>query len=181
MVASDAGMHPEQVQDGPTSVTVVAREYEADVRVAAKTVAADGIVTLELREVGGHPLPEWQPGAHVDLIIGNGVPTRQYSLCSDPADRSTYRLGILRDDNGGGGSIYVHDRLTEGDLVRIRGPRNNFRLAPSPRYLFIAGGIGVTPIVPMIAAVAAAGADWRLTRRPHPGGNGVRRAARRRP
>ncbi|MGH3178948.1 MAG: PDR/VanB family oxidoreductase, partial [Streptosporangiaceae bacterium] len=63
---------------------------------------------------------------------------------------------------GGGGSRFVHDRLRAGDTVRVRGPRNNFELAPSPRYQFIAGGIGITPILPMIAAASAAGADWRL-------------------
>ncbi len=118
MVASDPGMHLEQVQRGPTSVTIVAREYEADVRVAAKRTDADGVVTLDLREVGGHPLPVWEPGAHVDLILGDAAPTRQYSLCGDPADRFTYRLGVLRDAAGGGGSVYVHDRLAEGDVVR---------------------------------------------------------------
>jgi ferredoxin-NADP reductase len=162
MVASEPGLHLEQVQHGPTSVTVVAKEYEADVRVASKSAAASGIVLLELREAGGHPLPVWEPGAHVDLILGNGAPTRQYSLCGDPADRLVYRLGILRDAEGGGGSTYVHDRLAEGDVVRIRGPRNNFPLVPAASYLFIAGGIGVTPLVPMIAAAEAAGANWRL-------------------
>ncbi len=98
---------------------------------------------------------------HVDLIL-DGVPTRQYSLCGDPADHHLWRLGILRDANGGGGSRFVHDRLRAGDTVRVRGPRNNFELAGSLRYQFIAGGIGITPILPMIAAASAAGADWRL-------------------
>ena len=162
MVASEPGLHLEQVQHGPTSVTVVAREYEADVRVAAKTVAAEGVVAIELREVGGRPLPTWEPGAHIDLILGEDAPTRQYSLCGNPADRFAYRLGVLRDAGGGGGSVHVHDRLAVGDVVRLRGPRNNFPLVSSPRYLFIAGGIGVTPLLPMIAAAEAAGADWHL-------------------
>ena len=117
--------------------------------------------TLALRDVNGHPLPAWEPGAHVDLIL-DSAPTRQYSLSGDPADRHEYRLGILRDPGGRGGSLYVHDRLSEGDVVRIRGPRNNFPLVPSPRYLFIAGGIGITPILPMIRAAESAGAEWRL-------------------
>jgi ferredoxin-NADP reductase len=162
-------MHLEQARHGPTSVTLVAREYEADVGVAAKRVVAEGVVALELREAGGHPLPAWEPGAHVDLVLGDRVPTRQYSLCGDPADRFTYRLGVLRDADGGGGSVYVHDRLAEGDVVRIRGPRNNFPLVASPRYLFIAGGIGVTPLLPMVAAAKAAGADWQL----HYGGHSL--------
>jgi cytochrome P450/ferredoxin-NADP reductase len=144
-----------------TTVTVAAREFEADVRVEAKDVAADGVVTLGLREMDGHPLPRWDPGAHVDLILEH-APTRQYSLCGDPADHRVWRLGILRDPAGRGSSLYVHDRLRVGDTARVRGPRNNFPLVGSPRYLFIAGGIGITPILPMIAAAEAAGAGWEL-------------------
>jgi cytochrome P450/ferredoxin-NADP reductase len=145
-----------------TDSTVVTRELETEVRVAAKEHESDGVVALTLRTVDGAPLPAWTPGAHVDLILGGGVPNRQYSLCGDVEDLGAYRLGILRDAEGGGGSRHVHDRLATGDVVRVRGPRNNFALTPSPRYLFIAGGIGITPILPMIAAADAAGAEWRL-------------------
>ena len=145
-----------------TDTTVVTRELETDVRVTAKEYKADGVVALTLRAVDGTPLPAWTPGAHVDLILADGAPNRQYSLCGDVADLGAYRLGILRDPDGGGGSRHVHDRLTVGDVVRVRGPRNNFALVPAPRYLFIAGGIGITPILPMIAAAEAAGAEWRL-------------------
>jgi ferredoxin-NADP reductase len=119
------------------------------------------VAALTLHELEGQPLPHWEPGAHVDLII-DGVATRQYSLCGDPNDHDTWRLGILRDANGSGGSLYVHDQLHPGDIVRIRGPRNNFPLAASPHYLFIAGGIGITPMLPMIRTAHAAGADWQL-------------------
>ena len=139
----------------------VTREFEADVRVESKRQVADGVVALTLREIGGSPLPRWSPGAHVDLVL-DGVPTRQYSLCGDPADHQVWRLGILRDADGGGGSRFVHDRLRAGEVIRIRGPRNNFGLADSPSYLFVAGGIGITPILPMIAAAQAASADWHL-------------------
>jgi ferredoxin-NADP reductase len=129
--------------------------------VEGKDEVADGVVALTLRQIADSPLPRWSPGAHVDLIL-DGVPTRQYSLCGDPADHHLWRLGILRDAQGGGGSRFVHDRLRAGDTVRVRGPRNNFELVDSPRYQFIAGGIGITPILPMIAAASAAGADWNL-------------------
>ena len=106
------------------------------------------------------------PRSNVTLAgIGFGAgpnfdgPTRQYSLCGDCSDRRTWRLGILREPDGRGGSRYVHDTLQAGDTVRIRGPRNNFALIDAPRYLFIAGGIGITPILPMIRAVEAAGAE----------------------
>ena len=145
-----------------TDTTVVTRELETEVRVVAKDERAEGVVALTLKTLDGAPLPEWAPGAHVDLVLGGGVPNRQYSLCGDVADPGAYRLGILRDAGGGGGSRHVHDRLAAGDVVRVRGPRNNFALVPSPRYLFIAGGIGITPILPMIAAAEAAGAEWRL-------------------
>ena len=72
-----------------------------------------------------------------------------------PGRPPTYRLGVLRDPDGRGGSLHVHDRLQLGDTVRVRGPRNHFALAPAPRYLFIAGGIGITPILPMVAEAEA--------------------------
>jgi cytochrome P450/ferredoxin-NADP reductase len=153
--------HVEAVHHRTTSVTLAAAELETVARVAAKRTAADGVVALTLRDVDGHPLPPWEPGAHVDLIL-DGVPTRQYSLCGDLADHHEYRLGILRDANGRGSSLHVHDRLHDGDTVRVRGPRNNFPLVGSRRYLFIAGGIGITPILPMIRAAEAAGSDWQL-------------------
>jgi ferredoxin-NADP reductase len=153
--------HVEAVHHRTTTVTLAAAELETTARVAVKHEAADGVVALTLQQLDGRPLPPWEPGAHVDLIL-DGAPTRQYSLCGDPADHSEYRLGVLRDPAGRGSSRFVHDRLQEGDTVRVRGPRNNFPLVDSPRYLFIAGGIGITPILPMIRAVEAAGADWRL-------------------
>ena len=153
--------HVEEVHHRTTTMTLTTVEYETDVRVAAKRVEADGVVSLTLHDVGGRALPPWTPGAHVDLILGD-APTRQYSLCGDPADHGEYRVGVLRDPNGRGGSLHVHDRLRTGDVVRIRGPRNNFELAPAPRYLFIAGGIGITPILTMIRSAEAAGAQWRL-------------------
>jgi len=161
MIRNERPPHLETVRHQSTSVTLVTREFEADVHVETKDQVADGVVALTLRQVDKHPLPRWAPGAHVDLII-DGVPMRQYSLCGEPRDHHRWRLGILRDQDGGGGSRYVHDRLQVGEVVRVRGPRNNFELVESPGYLFIAGGIGITPILPMIAAAEAAGADWQL-------------------
>jgi len=153
--------HVEAVQHRSTRLTLATREFEADVRVGRKDAVAEGVVALTLQAVDGQPLPRWEPGAHVDLILGSAA-TRQYSLCGDPRDRHTWRLGILRDPNGSGGSLHVHDRLQAGDVVRVRGPRNNFPLVESPRYLFVAGGIGITPILAMIRSAEAAGAHWQL-------------------
>ena len=118
-------------------------------------------MALCLRRPDGGELPPWDPGAHVGLTLPNGI-VRQYSLCGDPADRLSWRIAVLREPDGTGGSRFVHDQLAAGDLVLADGPRNNFPLTASRRYLFIAGGIGITPILPMVAAAEAAGAEWRL-------------------
>ncbi|MGA8211398.1 MAG: cytochrome P450, partial [Nocardioidaceae bacterium] len=120
-----------------TTLTLLSdtREVETRAVVQRKELVAAGVVALTLRPVADEPFPSWQPGAHVDLEL-DGAPARQYSLCGDPADPTTMRLGILRDPDGRGSSLFVHDRLQQGDSVTVRGPRNNFPLAPSPRYLF---------------------------------------------
>ena len=132
--------------------TLVVREHVA---------VADGVAALVLGAADGAELPAWQPGAHVDLLLGNGL-TRQYSLCGEPSDRGTYRVGVLREDTGGGGSRFVHDDLRPGSTVPVRAPRNHFRLESAAHYVFVAGGIGITPILTMIAEAEAAGADWTL-------------------
>ena len=140
-----------------------APEYELDAVVGSRHVAAEGVVVLTLRAADGGPLPPWEPGAHVDLLLPGPDDTlvRQYSLCGDPADRYEWQLGVLREPAGRGGSAHVHT-LRPGSSVRVRGPRNHFPLLPSPRYLFIAGGIGITPLRTMVAGAQAAGAEWEL-------------------
>jgi cytochrome P450/ferredoxin-NADP reductase len=146
-----------------TKLTLLSATQELETRavVDRKELVAEGVVALTLRPVADKPFPSWEAGAHVDLEL-DGAPARQYSLCGDPSDPSSVRLGVLRDPDGRGSSLFVHDRLQEGDSVTVRGPRNNFPLVPSPRYLFIAGGIGITPMLAMIRAAEAAGADWQL-------------------
>ncbi|MFD6491779.1 PDR/VanB family oxidoreductase [Streptomyces sp. NPDC060188] len=134
---------------------------ESELVVARRESVADGVVALTLRHPRGAELPGWEPGAHIDLVLGPGL-ERQYSLCGDPAERREWRIAVLREPDGRGGSAQVHDRLAEGTAVRARGPRNHFALAPAPRYRFVAGGIGITPILPMLAAAEAAGAQWTL-------------------
>ncbi|MFF7393508.1 PDR/VanB family oxidoreductase [Streptomyces scabiei] len=135
--------------------------HEVELIVDSREFVADGVLALTLRHPLGEELPLWEPGAHIDVLLGPGL-ERQYSLCGDPADRHTWRIGVLREPDGRGGSAYVHTELARGDKVRVRGPRNNFALEPVPRYLFVAGGIGITPILPMLAAAEAAGAQWSL-------------------
>lgn len=145
----------------PTRARPAYREVEVDVEVRRREAVADSVVTLTLADPNGADLPEWAPGAHIDLIMTPSL-VRQYSLCGDTANRAEWRVGVLLDPNSRGGSPFVHDKLHEGTTVRVRGPRNHFPLVGSPQYQFIAGGIGVTPIVPMLVAAEAAGADWRL-------------------
>jgi ferredoxin-NADP reductase len=141
--------------------TTTLREAEGDLVVESAITVADGVVALTLADPNGQPLPPWTPGAHVDLIMGPDL-VRQYSLCGSPSDSRTIRIGVLREPHSRGGSAYVHDRLSPGTTVRVRGPRNHFPLVASPRYLFVAGGIGITPLLPMMAEATAAGAQWSL-------------------
>lgn len=132
-----------------------------ELTVLDKSVTAAGVVTLTLARPDRGRLPDWAPGAHIDLTLANGT-TRQYSLCGDRRDAHTYRVGVLREHAGRGGSAFVHDVLEVGDVVGLGGPRNNFAMVPSPRYLFIGGGIGITPLVPMVHQADLIGAEWAL-------------------
>jgi ferredoxin-NADP reductase len=138
----------------------IVREFEADLRVVEANSGATDVVVLDLAAPDGTDLPPWTPGAHVDLVLGDDL-VRQYSLAGSPADRGRWRVGVLRTPDSRGGSKAVHE-IAAGDTVRVRGPRNHFPMVASPRYLFIAGGIGITPMLPMIEEAEAAGADWRL-------------------
>lgn len=121
---------------------------------------AEGIARLVVRDPSGGQLPSWAPGAHIDIVLENGM-TRQYSLCGNPKDLSVYEIAVLREQDSRGGSAYIHEQLREGHKVDIRGPRNNFPIVAASGYIFIAGGIGITPILPMLDAVSES-SDWRL-------------------
>ena len=136
-------------------------EHVEEVVVWDRTEVAEGVVTLTLADPGGGELPGWTPGAHVDLLLTPEL-TRQYSLCGSPSDRDRWRIGVLLDEGGRGGSKHVHAMVQPGTRVQVRGPRNNFPLAAAGRYVFVAGGIGITPLVPMIAEAEATEAEWRL-------------------
>jgi ferredoxin-NADP reductase len=122
---------------------------------------ADDIVMVTLSRPDGGELPEWAPGAHLDVVLATGL-KRQYSLCSDPADRSAWRVAVLRESDGRGGSEFVHTSVSVGSVVTVRGPLNHFPFEAAPTYVFVAGGIGITPLLPMIAAADAAGVEWSL-------------------
>lgn len=147
--------------DNKIAVTGHRHLQETSATLTSKAMKSETVAELVFSAVDGSALPEWQPGAHIDLMIP-GAPTRQYSLCGDPSDLSSYRLGVLREEESRGGSRYIHDSLEPGDTVTLRGPRNNFALKESTRYIFIAGGIGITPLLPMISAAELQGSDWEL-------------------
>ncbi|MFF8843828.1 PDR/VanB family oxidoreductase [Streptomyces sp. NPDC015127] len=126
--------------------------------ITERTHPADGVVRLRLEAAG---LPAWQPGAHIDLVLPSGL-VRQYSLCGDPAAPGTYTIAARLVENGRGGSREVHEQLRVGQEVEIRGPRNRFPLTAASSYVFVVGGIGITPVLPMLRSLAASGADWRL-------------------
>ncbi len=143
------------------TLTTELREAEFDMIVVKREDTAGDVAAFTLREVHGQELPCWQPGAHIDLLVPDIGP-RQYSLCGDTSDRRHWRVAILKESAGRGGSRYLHETLAVDSTIRARGPRNHFPLVPSDNYLFIAGGIGITPILPMVAAVDRVRANWRL-------------------
>lgn len=126
-------------------------------RVAARETVAEGVVRLRLE---GVDLPRWEPGAHIDLVLPSGL-VRQYSLCGDPADTSSYTVAVRLVRDGRGGSREVHEQVREGTELEVRGPRNRFPLIAAPSYVFVVGGIGITPVLPMLRALPE-GTDWRL-------------------
>ena len=150
------------LSDAPTTaMSTVFSERRADLVVTARDMRAEGVISLTLADPTGAKLPAWTPGAHIDLLLDDTV-VRQYSLCGSPGDQHTWRIGVLLDPGGRGGSRRVHESMNVGDAVAVRGPRNHFPLLAADRYVFIAGGIGITPILPMLEAATDAGADWQL-------------------
>lgn len=137
--------------------------YPEDLRlqVCQADMVADRVRRLVLRDPRGRRLPDWTPGSHIDVVLPDHT-TRQYSLCGDRWDTFSYQIAVLREPNGRGGSAYIHDTLRVGQLIGIGGPRNHFAMVPAQRYLFIAGGIGITPLLPMIEQAKMLGIEWSL-------------------
>lgn len=125
------------------------------------TWEAEDVLSVVLADPAGGELEPWTLGAHIDLVLPNGV-IRQYSLCGSPAERRSWKIAVLNEPASSGGSRYIHEDLRPGMIVGAVGPRNNFPLVSAGRYLLIAGGIGVTPLLPMTTALEALGADWAL-------------------
>jgi ferredoxin-NADP reductase/DMSO/TMAO reductase YedYZ heme-binding membrane subunit len=124
------------------------------------TREADAVIGVRMLPLGGGVLLPWHPGAHVTIHLPNGL-QRQYSLCGDPADRSHFDIAVLRTLDSQGGSRWLHENLEVGMTLVVDGPLNHFELEAAPEYLFIAGGIGITPIKSMIESLPAR-RNWRL-------------------
>lgn len=139
-------------------------------RIRQAQAVADEVVTATLESMAGLDLAPWEPGAHIEIKLPSGL-VRHYSLCGDLEDRSTYRIAVLREEAGRGGSEEFHEVAKAGAVLEVREPRDNFVLEAASEYLFLAGGIGVTPIIPMIQRAERDGVPWRLVyggrTRPH--------------
>ncbi len=130
------------------------------VRVVQARWESEGVMSLSLRAVDGQSLPDWTPGAHIDLVLPSGL-VRQYSLCGPP-DLPEYTVAVLREQAGRGGSAEIHDTALVGRELRILGPRNRFEFEPANAYVFVAGGIGITPVLAMIRQAVRWGRPWEL-------------------
>lgn len=138
--------------DNTTPLTLLVREIRHE---------ADGVVSVSFVDPTGADLPPFKAGAHLEIALPSGL-IRQYSLWSNPDDPQHYRVGVLREEAGRGGSKEIHDTGLVGKTLTVNGPRNRFELVDAPRYIFIAGGIGVTPLVPMLSRVTRneASPEW---------------------
>lgn len=136
-------------------------EKTLELTVVNRDIIADGIVALDLSAPDGRSLPDWAPGAHIELVL-DGSTIRQYSLIGSHTNSAVWKIAVRYQKAGRGGSIRVHEMLNVGSKVVCRQPRNQFALLPAERYVFIAGGIGITPILSMVRAAEEAGADWFL-------------------
>ncbi|KAA3630615.1 MAG: oxidoreductase [Proteobacteria bacterium] len=129
-----------------------------DLTITRKVEIADGIWLFDLERPDGEPLPGFEPGAHLTVITPSGA-RRNYSLCNDPAVRGVYQLGIKAERDGRGASVSLVDETGVGDTLKVAGPDNTFPLVEADDYLFIAGGIGITPIMSMVRFLKRTGHD----------------------
>ena len=144
---------------GPLKPSPLKARPALDLVVRSVAAVATGVISLELAAPGAAALPEWAPGAHIDLHLPSGL-VRSYSLHGDPRERGAYRVAVLNAPDGRGGSAEVHRIAAPGVAVRASAPRNAFALEQASHYLFLAGGIGVTPLLAMAREVARRGSAW---------------------
>jgi cytochrome P450/ferredoxin-NADP reductase len=170
LVEWDAAMNPERndtaVLKSRTSVRIGEPSAHALSRPVIVTLVSretPDIVRIRFASPDGRPLPRWTAGSHVDVECGATGISRQYSLCGDPDDAGALEIAVLREKESRGGSAWMHDNVKIGTQLRIRGPRNHFRLDESVRRLIlIAGGIGITPISAMARRARTLGIDYEV-------------------
>lgn len=135
-----------------------------DLTVVDKKIVGASIAVVDLAMPDGCPLPPWSPGSHIEVTLptDQGALVRQYSLCAAEDDPSIWRIAVLREAKGRGGSAFICDRVERGQSLHVSGPRNLFEFTPRGRITFIAGGIGITPILPMVLRAERMSLDWRL-------------------
>lgn len=131
------------------------------VAVRSRSAVAGGVISLELVPDSAMALPPWEPGAHIDVVLRTAQ-VRQYALCGSPAESDIWRIAVAEEFDGNHGSDWIQEHARPGSELRIRGPRNGFPLYPASHYLFVAYGIGIAPLLPMISHAEAFGADWSL-------------------
>lgn len=129
--------------------------------VQSKAIEAEGIVSFTLLAQNGLDLPAFEAGSHIDVHVGQGL-IRQYSLCNAPSERHRYVISVSLDPQSRGGSSAMHEQISAGDVLQISAPRNHFPLIHAERYLLLAGGIGITPILCMAEHLSAANADFEM-------------------
>lgn len=154
---------PARATAGPVSEKPVAPRPQINSRtmvVSTLQNVAQGVLAIRLLPLGGGQLPVWHPGSHVTLHLPNGL-QRQYSLCGDPAERTHFDIAVLKTEQSEGGSEWIHAHLSPGMTLEVSGPLNHFELEPANEYLFIAGGIGITPIKAMIESLPVR-RKWKL-------------------
>ncbi|WP_233151782.1 PDR/VanB family oxidoreductase [Pelomonas sp. KK5] len=147
---------------GPSRILGVNQMSTLSVRVTAVAKAALDVRQLQLALPDGAPLPAYEPGSHIDVHLGPSL-VRQYSLCGECGDLSTYTIAVKREANSRGGSRAVHESLSVGTELKISRPRNNFPMAADAEHsLLLAGGIGITPLISMARALQAGGRSFEL-------------------
>lgn len=157
-------VNPSVAADATAAATAATTEPDFfNLRVVKKEAVAQGIYLFELRHPDGAPLPTFTAGSHLTVEVPNGV-RRNYSLCSDPADTGMYQIAVKRDDAGRGGSISMADDVQVDQWLSVSAPRNNFELAErASDFIFVAGGIGITPILSMMRHLKSTGrASFKL-------------------
>lgn len=161
MIRPRRGSTDSEPQIDKEYITSGSTESIRPVRVVGRRQLTAEIIELELESASGESLPAWEPGAHIDLRLGEDL-IRQYSLVPSAEGRGTWTVAVLVDAGGRGGSTLIERDAQIDAIVTTSGPRNHFAFVPGTSYLFIGGGIGITPLIAMSRAAAAAGVSWRL-------------------